>query len=491
MMGVCVDGAGRRWTAWTYPNPTRDPVGCGRTAGDPGWVCDPDGVLGGDAGIASMDRLVADLREATGVAAGAAGAAVGKADDASAGGGRCRGFQVAVALMERVEGGDDGDAAAATRDMARGLHDAWGVGDARCENGVVLALATRDRGVYISTGRGARKALPDGQVRQVVQGMKPQLREGDVRGAVEGALRALAAVASGEVRLEEPHWLWEWWPVVLFFGVVAAAWAWEALAAHRRRQWARCRQQLSAVEADRARVRAGSYEPTSCAICLEDFPAGTAERWRKNEPALPGVEHLRCGHAYHSPCITKWLERNASCPICRESQHPGASSQAAAPVTRPPPAGSGAGSGAGGAPAGPEVAPDREPLLASATTASPRADISGGTATRTRTSSSSGTRTVTVEDFEPEIRFRLHRINHYYPRFVDRSMLSRWGADPWGTVSFAQDPRLLSRAPPPPPSDAASGRAVSRAARHGTSGTSSMSFGGGSSRGGGGGGGSW
>ena len=461
-VGLVSGGAegARRWSAGGYPNPSKDPVGCGRTAGDAGWVCDPDGLLGGDAGVAALDRLVADVRE------------LGTRSGTS-----CAGFEVAVALMERVEGGDDGDAPGAARDMARALHDAWGVGDGRCDNGVVLLLARADRAVHISTGRGARAALPDGQARQVVEGMKPALRQGDVRGALEEALRAMRGVLSGETRLDEPHWLWEWWPVLLFVGVLAVSWAWDAVAAHRRRQWARCRQQLSAVEADRARVRAGSYEPTSCAICLDDFPEGTAERWRANEPALPGVEHLRCGHTFHAPCITRWLERNASCPICRESQYPGAR-----PAARS------------------NDAPDREPLLR-ATEARPRSPRSSVTASAPMpapapafapTSTSTSTRVVTVEDFEPELRFRLRRVNHFFPRFVDRSMLTTWETNPW-TVSFAQDPRLLSRAPPQPAPAGGSGggRAVSRSARHGAGATTSMSFGGGSSRGGGGAGGSW
>ncbi len=46
------------------------------------------------------------------------------------------------------------DAATAER-FARQLHDAWGVGSAACDNGVLLLLATKDRQVYISVGKGA------------------------------------------------------------------------------------------------------------------------------------------------------------------------------------------------------------------------------------------------------------------------------------------------------------------------------------------------
>ncbi|XP_008782069.1 RING-H2 finger protein ATL56-like isoform X6 [Phoenix dactylifera] len=46
--------------------------------------------------------------------------------------------------------------------------------------------------------------------------------------------------------------------------------------------------------------------PPDCAVCLEGFRKG--ERCR----ALPG-----CGHAFHAPCIDRWLVRSPACPICR------------------------------------------------------------------------------------------------------------------------------------------------------------------------------
>lgn len=45
-------------------------------------------------------------------------------------------------------------AAQAARDFAKQLHAKWGVGDAACNNGVLLLLSVGDRQVYISTGAG-------------------------------------------------------------------------------------------------------------------------------------------------------------------------------------------------------------------------------------------------------------------------------------------------------------------------------------------------
>ena len=56
-------------------------------------------------------------------------------------------LQVAVALMERMAIAPGQDPAAAAQSFAKDLHDAWGVGDAQCNNGVLLLLSIGDRQV--------------------------------------------------------------------------------------------------------------------------------------------------------------------------------------------------------------------------------------------------------------------------------------------------------------------------------------------------------
>ncbi|OEL27323.1 hypothetical protein BAE44_0011658 [Dichanthelium oligosanthes] len=52
-------------------------------------------------------------------------------------------------------------------------------------------------------------------------------------------------------------------------------------------------------------VSGRSREGQECAICLQDFYADETLR------AMP------CSHAFHHHCISKWLCRNAVCPLCR------------------------------------------------------------------------------------------------------------------------------------------------------------------------------
>lgn len=51
-------------------------------------------------------------------------------------------------------------------------------------------------------------------------------------------------------------------------------------------------------------------DPT-CIICREEFVSHAAHT---NVP-----KRLRCGHVFHSQCLVSWLERQQSCPTCRQT----------------------------------------------------------------------------------------------------------------------------------------------------------------------------
>ena len=42
-----------------------------------------------------------------------------------------------------------------------------------------------------------------------------------------------------------------------------------------------------------------------CAICYAAYELGSYQA------------HMRCGHFFHSRCLTKWLQRSHTCPVCR------------------------------------------------------------------------------------------------------------------------------------------------------------------------------
>ncbi|CAN6238914.1 unnamed protein product [Urochloa humidicola] len=61
----------------------------------------------------------------------------------------------------------------------------------------------------------------------------------------------------------------------------------------------------AASEAILQEVTASDALQSECAICLQDFHADETLR------AMP------CSHAFHQNCITQWLCRKATCPLCR------------------------------------------------------------------------------------------------------------------------------------------------------------------------------
>ncbi|EYU18974.1 hypothetical protein MIMGU_mgv1a0207311mg, partial [Erythranthe guttata] len=50
----------------------------------------------------------------------------------------------------------------------------------------------------------------------------------------------------------------------------------------------------------------GGPHSGGCAICLEEY---------KHGDTLAGI--TACKHRYHVACITAWLVKNDTCPICR------------------------------------------------------------------------------------------------------------------------------------------------------------------------------
>lgn len=68
-------------------------------------------------------------------------------------------------------------------------------------------------------------------------------------------------------------------------------------------------QLLDATDADLERVGG------SCIICREDMAL------------TEGLKKLRCGHVFHLACLRSWLERQQTCPICRNSILPASTAE--------------------------------------------------------------------------------------------------------------------------------------------------------------------
>ena len=119
------------------------------------YVSNPDGILSDEA-VAHIDRLCAALREQA-VA------------------------QVAVVAVDDIAGGD-------VFDFAIDLFSAWGVGQARNDNGLGILLVKDRREIRFVTGGGLEGVLPDAICKRIqLKYMLPAFRQGDCSlGMVQG-----------------------------------------------------------------------------------------------------------------------------------------------------------------------------------------------------------------------------------------------------------------------------------------------------------------
>lgn len=433
LAGPAFCSASKSWNPSDLPNPQHDLRHvCGRHGGKSA-VCSPDGLLS-PSDADALDGLINFIADGT------------HGFDKSQCGSHLAGYQVAVAIVYKMDIGMFSDAADTASKFARALHDSWGVGDAACQNGVVIFVSVSDRAMHISTGRGAKQVLTDKRVHDIFQRIKPLMRKEQYGKALLAAVNQVGLVVSGRATFSgqsegsDAPWM------ILFFPLFMCFCCWNISSSRRRRRdFSKCKAALQRIDRDTKRANENRFEAKSCPICLEDFAIGDdADKNSSNAASKPSATEeenvsedragllddgtqdanrvitLRCGHMFHANCIASWAaggEANRRlCPVCRK------------PV---------------------EDDAEEETVL--------RSDVAG---------------------FEDERQFRIRRAHDIYPDFVTYEMINRWRYD--RNTELATNTEFVNLDP-----------AVVDAARSAGQGGSSFSFGGGSSFGGGGGGDSW
>jgi len=77
--------------------------------------------------------------------------------------------------------------------------DAWKIGRARVDDGVILIVAKNDRKLRIEVGRGLEGAIPDAVAKRVVSDViAPHFRSGDFYGGIAAGTGALMKLIEGE-----------------------------------------------------------------------------------------------------------------------------------------------------------------------------------------------------------------------------------------------------------------------------------------------------
>lgn len=494
----------KAWAAAELPSPQSDPGGVCGSSGMKSAICDPDGVLSGDS-RSTIDGI------ANFIADGSHGFVTADC------GGQQRGYQVAVAVLHRMAK-DFRSPEDRVAHYARQLHDAWGVGDAECNNGVVLLVALDDRQMYISTGRGAKDVLTDSAVQAVLSDMKGALRAKRVDLALQTGVSDIGRVLAGASKVGafsvkgESAGFFD----IFMFGFVALTFCCgscgQSSSATRRTEYRNCQQALRRLEADRSAARQNVFQgQKSCPICLEDFqkrsPTPTPSSSTVASPianaATSGVRQVAASSTSSpTPAVTGAVGEEREV-LLQNPESNGTSGDSNAqtggddvqeselvlrcghkfhkvclqgmlqnrmdkcpicrhpmfgpdPAARPPNTGTGL------------------PGSSSNDSGANNPDLQSGQ----RPQEGYG-RGADWHLFYPEYLFRLNRMHYLYPRYVTTDMVNRWGDENY-RQPLAADAQFRALEP-----------RVVEAARSSGRGGSSYSFGGGGSSGGGGGGSSW
>jgi uncharacterized protein len=113
--------------------------------------------------------------------------------------------------------------------FANGLFNAWGIGDAARNNGILILVAAADREMRIELGAGHPRSWDFAAEEIVHRVMLPAFRADDLPGGIEaGTAAAIDRIARPfAAGLPAPErgfgtWLREWWPPLVFFGLLGS-----------------------------------------------------------------------------------------------------------------------------------------------------------------------------------------------------------------------------------------------------------------------------
>jgi len=105
---------------------------------------------------------------------------------------RGKGSQVAVLMLPSTQ-------PETIEEYSIRVADAWKIGRARVDDGVILVVAKNDRKLRVEVGRGLEGAIPDAVAKRVVSDViTPHFRSGDYYGGVAAGTDALMKLIEGE-----------------------------------------------------------------------------------------------------------------------------------------------------------------------------------------------------------------------------------------------------------------------------------------------------
>jgi uncharacterized protein len=106
--------------------------------------------------------------------------------------------------------------------------EAWKLGRAGVDDGVLLLVAVQDRRARLEVGYGLEGAVPDALARRIIaEQLAPKFRDGDFGGGIDAGVDALIGLVDGEPlpapAEQEPNIdPWHALPVLIFFAAILA-----------------------------------------------------------------------------------------------------------------------------------------------------------------------------------------------------------------------------------------------------------------------------
>jgi uncharacterized membrane protein YgcG len=219
---------------------------------------------------------------------------------------------------------------AAAELFAKAIHNAWGVGDATTNNGVLIFLSIDDRALYISIGSGVRNILTPTVVDITIENMKSYLRTKTYDGALEYAVTDISLYLDGKKAAPVSYDGYLFGGFTAIFLAVAAGAYFEN---RRKKSLTRGNTKLEDLAREASSMDDETYKSKSCPICLEDFPFPPEDRGQSDQklgedPASPLLSKvlnrpmaLKCGHIFCFTCLDLHLKsaNGNRCPICRKN----------------------------------------------------------------------------------------------------------------------------------------------------------------------------
>jgi uncharacterized protein len=106
--------------------------------------------------------------------------------------------QIVVAIIKSTEGEN-------INYLGAQWGEAWGIGQANEDNGVLILLAREDRRVAINTGYGVEATLTDALSKRIIENIIiPEFKEGDYYAGLDKGSDAIFSVLTGEFKEERP-----------------------------------------------------------------------------------------------------------------------------------------------------------------------------------------------------------------------------------------------------------------------------------------------